>query len=169
MAGKTERLTGRVALVTGACGGIGRSTLERLAAEDAAVVVGDLSGYEPVAKGVREAGGRSLGAELDEPSAASARAAVEAAVAGFGLTRHLARELGPRRMRVNAVCPGPILTDMLTRSTSTERTAELATQVPIGWAGTPEDIAAVIAFLASDDAAYISGASLDANGGIFMA
>jgi NAD(P)-dependent dehydrogenase (short-subunit alcohol dehydrogenase family) len=87
----------------------------------------------------------------------------------LGLTRHLAHELGPRRIRVNAVCPGPILTEMLTRSTSTEQIAELAVQVPIGRAGTPDDIAGVIAFLASDDAAYVNGASLDANGGIFMA
>jgi 3-oxoacyl-[acyl-carrier protein] reductase len=250
MAAKAQRLTGMVALVTGAGGGIGRATVARLAAEGAAVVAGDLKDYEPVANAVREAGGRCLGVELDVTSAASARAAVEAAVAEFGglhilvnnagidqrgrleelseadwdrllavnlkgsflctqaavrhlqvggaivnvaslagrsssplqgchysaskagllgLTRHLARELGPRRVRVNAVCPGPILTDMLTRSTSTERIAELAAQVPIGRAGTPEDIAGVIAFLASDDAAYINGVSLDANGGIFMA
>jgi 3-oxoacyl-[acyl-carrier protein] reductase len=87
----------------------------------------------------------------------------------LGLTRHLARELGPRQIRVNAVCPGPVMTDMLSRSTSSEGIAALAAQVPVGRAGTPEDIAAVIAFLASEDAAYINGASLDANGGIFMA
>ena len=87
----------------------------------------------------------------------------------LGLTRHLARELGPRHIRVNAVCPGPIMTDMLTRTTSKEQIADLAAQVPVGRAGTPDDIAGVIAFLASDDAGYINGASLDANGGIFMA
>ncbi len=250
MAGKAERLAGKVALVTGASGGIGRAAVERLAGEGAAVVAGDLKGYAAVADSVRRAGGRSLGVELDVTRAASARAAVEAAVAEFGglhilvnnagidqrvlledlseadwdrvltvnlkgpflcaqaavrrlegggaivnvaslagrsssplqgchysaskagllgLTRHLARELGSRRIRVNAVCPGPILTDMLTRSTSSEGIADLAAQVPLGRAGTPEDIAGVIAFLASDDAGYITGASLDANGGIFMA
>ena len=87
----------------------------------------------------------------------------------LGLTRHLARELGPRHIRVNAVCPGPVVTDMLTRSTSREGIAALAAQVPVGRAGTPEDIASVIAFLASEDAGYINGVSLDANGGIFMA
>ncbi len=249
MAVTIGRLAGRVALVTGAGGGIGRATVERLAAEGAAVVAGDLRGYESVVEAVRAAGGRALGVELDVTSAASARVAVEAAVASFGalhllvnnagidqrglleelseadwdrlmsvnlkgpflcsqaaavhlqgggaivnvaslagrsssplqgchysaskagllgLTRHLARELGPRGIRVNAVCPGPIMTEMLTRSSSSERIAELAAQVPVGRTGTPEDIAGVIAFLASDDAAYVTGASLDANGGIFM-
>src|SRR4249919_2548510 len=84
MASKAERLAGKVARVTGAGGGIGRATVERLAAEGAAVVVGDLKGYAPVAGAVREAGGRSLGVELDVTSAASARAAVEKAVAEFG-------------------------------------------------------------------------------------
>jgi 3-oxoacyl-[acyl-carrier protein] reductase len=87
----------------------------------------------------------------------------------LGLTRHLARELGPRGIRVNAVCPGPILTDLLTRGASSEQIDALTAQVPVGRPGTPEDIAGVIAFLASDDAGYINGASLDANGGIFMA
>src|SRR5438105_9554925 len=86
----------------------------------------------------------------------------------LGLTRHLARELGPRRIRVNAVCPGPIMTDMLTRSSTREQIDALVAQVPVGRTGTPQDIAAVIAFLASDDAAFITGASVDANGGIFM-
>ena len=54
-------------------------------------------------------------------------------------------------------------------SGSRARTAEQAAQVPVGRAGTPEDIASVIVFLASDRAGYITGASLDANGGIFMA
>jgi NAD(P)-dependent dehydrogenase (short-subunit alcohol dehydrogenase family) len=87
----------------------------------------------------------------------------------LGLTRHLARELGSRHIRVNAVCPGAVVTDLLTRSTSSEGIAALAAQVPVGRAGTPEDIASVIAFLASEDAGYITGVSLDANGGIFMA
>jgi len=87
----------------------------------------------------------------------------------LGLTRHPARELGPRGIRVNAVCPGPIVTDMLTRSSSSEQIDALVAQVPVGRTGTPEDIAGVIAFLASDDAAFVTGVSLDANGGIFMA
>jgi 3-oxoacyl-[acyl-carrier protein] reductase len=87
----------------------------------------------------------------------------------LGLTRHLARELGPRGIRVNAVCPGLVMTDMLTRNASQERIAELAATVPVRRVGTPEEIAGAIAFLASPEAGYINGVSLDANGGIFMA
>jgi NAD(P)-dependent dehydrogenase (short-subunit alcohol dehydrogenase family) len=67
------------------------------------------------------------------------------------------------------VCPGPVMTDMLTRSTSSEGIASLAAQVPVGRTATPEDIASVIAFLASEDAGYINGASLHASAGVFMA
>jgi len=97
MASKAERLAGKVALVTGAGGGIGRATVERLAAEGAAVVVGDLKGYAPVAGAVREAGGLSLGVELDVTSAASARAAVEKAVAEFGGLHILVNNAGVLR------------------------------------------------------------------------
>jgi 3-oxoacyl-[acyl-carrier protein] reductase len=250
MADANGRLVGKVALVTGAGGGIGRATVMRLAAEGVAVVAADLKGYASVAESVQAASGRALGVELDVTSAESVRGAVDAAIGHFGalhvlvnnagidqrgaleelseaawdrllavnlkgpflcaqaaarhlehggaivnvaslagrsssplqgchysaskagllgLTRHLARELGPRRIRVNAVCPGPIMTDMLTRSSSSEQIDALVAQVPVGRTGTPEDIAAAIAFLASDDAAFITGASLDANGGIFMA
>jgi hypothetical protein len=67
-----------------------------------------------------------------------------------------ARELDPRRIRVNAVCPGQVVTDMATRSTSSEGIAVLAAQVPVGRIGSPEDIASVIAFLASKDAGYMA-------------
>ena len=66
-------------------------------------------------------------------------------------------------------CQRPVVTDMLTPSASSEGIAALAAQVPPGRAGTPEEIASVIAFLASEDAGYINGASLDANGGVFIA
>src|SRR5215510_9673288 len=84
MTGLDGRLAGKVALVTGAGGGIDRATVTRLAAEGAAVVAGDLKGYSPVADSVRAAGGRALGVELDVTSSVSARAAVEAAIAQFG-------------------------------------------------------------------------------------
>jgi NAD(P)-dependent dehydrogenase (short-subunit alcohol dehydrogenase family) len=93
-----------------------------------------------------------------------------AAKAGLlGLTRHLARELGPRGIRVNAICPGPVDTDLL-RDTSTQDDLDrFVASIPLRRLGTPEDIARAIVFLASDDAGYITGASIDANGGIFMA
>src|SRR5579864_7643934 len=94
MAGTAERLAGRVALVTGASGGIGRATVARLTTEGAAVVAGDLKGYEAVAEAVRQAGGRCLGVELDVTSARSARGAVEAAVAEFGALHILINNAG---------------------------------------------------------------------------
>jgi 3-oxoacyl-[acyl-carrier protein] reductase len=87
----------------------------------------------------------------------------------LGLTRHLARELGPRGIRVNAVCPGPIQTALLDSEIDEEGKRRLVANVPLGRLGVPEDIARVIVFLASGDAAFITGAALDANGGIFMA
>ena len=87
----------------------------------------------------------------------------------LGLTRHLAREFGPRGIRVNAVCPGPIQTALLDSEIDEEGKRRLVANVPLGRLGVPEDIARVIVFLASEDAAFITGAALDANGGIFMA
>jgi len=87
----------------------------------------------------------------------------------LGLTRHLARELAPRGIRVNAVCPGLISTGIFDRTTDPEARVHMAESVPLGRLGTPEDMASVIVFLASDDAGYVTGAYLDANGGVFMA
>lgn len=87
----------------------------------------------------------------------------------LGLTRHLARELAPRGTRVNAVCPGATETELLDRGMDDEGKRRTQDAVPLGRLGRPEDIARAIVFLASDDAAYVTGAALDANGGIFMA
>ena len=87
----------------------------------------------------------------------------------LGLTRHLARELGPSGIRVNAICPGPVETDLLRRGMDDETSRRVVASTPLGRVGQPEDIARGIVFLASDDAAFITGAALDANGGLFMA
>ncbi len=87
----------------------------------------------------------------------------------LGLTRHLARELAPRRIRVNAVCPGPIETALLDRGMDEAAKQRTLASVPLGRLGQPDDIARAIVFLASDDAGFITGAALDANGGVFMA
>jgi 3-oxoacyl-[acyl-carrier protein] reductase len=92
-------------------------------------------------------------------------AAAKAGVAG--LTRALARELGSRNITVNCVAPGFIATDMTDGLTDVQRQALLA-QVPLGRLGTPQDVAAAVAFLASPSAGYVTGTQLHVNGGMFM-
>lgn len=89
-------------------------------------------------------------------------AATKAAV--IGLTRSLALELAPSNIRVNAVAPGCIETDML-RPLGPETMADLAAQTPLGRLGMPEDVAAAAAFLAGDEAAFITGQILTVDGG----
>jgi 3-oxoacyl-[acyl-carrier protein] reductase len=91
-----------------------------------------------------------------------------AAKAGLiGLTRTMARELGSRGITVNLVAPGPITTAM-TDALTQERKAQMTGQVPLGRFGTPEEVAAVVAFLCSDAAGYVSGAVLPVDGGMGM-
>ncbi len=92
-------------------------------------------------------------------------AAAKAGVAG--MTRALARELGSRNITVNCVAPGFIATDMTEGLADTQKAA-LMQQIPLGRLGTPEEIAATVAFLASAEAGYITGAELHVNGGMFM-
>ena len=83
------------------------------------------------------------------------------------MTRALARELGSRNITVNCVAPGFIETDM-TRALSTDQTAGLLGQIPLGRLGAPADIAYAVAFLASEQAEYITGTTLHVNGGMYM-
>ena len=92
-------------------------------------------------------------------------AAAKAGVMGF--TRALAREIGGRNVTVNAVAPGFIDTDM-TRALADEQKTQLLQQIPLGRLGQPEEIAAAVAFLASPQAAYITGTTIHVNGGMFM-
>lgn len=92
-----------------------------------------------------------------------------AAKAGLvGLTRSLAREVGSRAITVNAVAPGFIDTDM-TRGLPDEQRRALLEGIPLQRLGTPEEVAQVVAFLVSPAAAYITGATLHVNGGMYMA
>jgi NAD(P)-dependent dehydrogenase (short-subunit alcohol dehydrogenase family) len=84
-----------------------------------------------------------------------------------GLARSLARELASRSITVNVVAPGPVSTDM-TAALAENRQAELRSAVPLGRFATPEEIAAVVAFLASEDAGYITGAVIPVDGGLGM-
>ena len=85
----------------------------------------------------------------------------------IGLTKSLARELASRTITVNAVAPGYIETAMTAVLTDDQRLA-MTSQIPLARAGTDHDIAAAVAFLASEDAAYITGHTLDVNGGMYM-
>lgn len=92
-------------------------------------------------------------------------AAAKAGVIGF--TKSMAREVASRGITVNTVAPGFIETDMTKALNDDQRAATLA-QVPAGRLGDPREIASVVAFLASDDAAYMTGETLHVNGGMYM-
>jgi 3-oxoacyl-[acyl-carrier protein] reductase len=92
-------------------------------------------------------------------------AAAKAGVVGF--TRALAREVGSRDITVNAVAPGFIDTDM-TRALSETQRADLLREIPLNRLGTVEEVAAVVAFLASPAAAYVTGQTINVNGGMYM-
>jgi 3-oxoacyl-[acyl-carrier protein] reductase len=85
----------------------------------------------------------------------------------IGLTKALAQEMASRGITVNAVAPGYIATDM-TAALSEEVRQKILSAVPLGRMGKPEDIAAAVKFLASEDAAYITGQVLAVNGGMYM-
>ena len=92
-------------------------------------------------------------------------AATKAGAEGF--SRALARELGSRSVTVNCVAPGFIDTDM-TRDLSEEQRALMLGQIPLGRLGTPDEIAALVTFICSDAAAYITGETVHINGGMHM-
>jgi 3-oxoacyl-[acyl-carrier protein] reductase len=92
-------------------------------------------------------------------------AAAKAGLLGF--TKSLAREVASRGITVNAVAPGFVDTDM-TRALTAEQRSTLQAQIPLGRLATPEDIAGAVLFLASPQAAYITGETLHVNGGMYM-
>ncbi|SIR80310.1 3-oxoacyl-[acyl-carrier-protein] reductase [Aquipseudomonas alcaligenes] len=92
-------------------------------------------------------------------------AAAKAGLEGF--SRALAREVGSRSITVNSVAPGFIDTDMTRELPDAQREA-LLTQIPLGRLGQAEEIAKVVGFLASDGAAYVTGATVPVNGGMYM-
>jgi len=93
-------------------------------------------------------------------------AAAKAGIIGF--TKSLGREIGSRGITANVIAPGFIDTDM-TRALSQEQRAQLMTQIPLGRLGQADDIAAAVVFLASPAASYITGETLNVNGGMYMA
>lgn len=92
-------------------------------------------------------------------------AAAKAGIIGF--TKSLAREVGSRNITVNAVAPGFIISDMTTGLAEAQREA-LLEQIPLGRMGEAQEIASVVMFLVSDRAAYITGETINVNGGMYM-
>jgi glucose 1-dehydrogenase len=247
------RLTGKVALVTGASQGIGRAIAERFAREGADVVVNYRSGpsmADEIVEGARAQGVRAMGVQADVSSVADVRRLVENAVAGMGrldilvnnagvethapfwdvteadfdkvldvnlkgaffgtqamvrhlrdtgrpgriinissvheelpfpnfaaycaskgglrmLTRNLAVELGPLGITVNNVAPGAIVTPINTTLLNDPvKLKSLTDQIPLARLGTTTDVAGVATFLASDDAAYVTGSTYVVDGGL---
>jgi 3-oxoacyl-[acyl-carrier protein] reductase len=119
------------------------------------------------------AAGRGVIVNLSSLAAAMAATGVEIYTVTKGavetLTRLLALELGPSGIRVNAVGPGSILTEGTAAAYQGERLAQRAALVPLRRIGTPQDIANAVGFLASEDAAYISGQVIYVDGGVSAA
>ena len=106
----------------------------------------------------------SVNGELGAPGQANYAASKAGLI---GLTKSLAREFASRNITVNAVAPGFIETDMTHALTGDQKSAMLSA-VPLGRAGTVADIAAAVRFLAGEEASYITGHTLDVNGGLYM-
>ena len=92
-----------------------------------------------------------------------------AAKAGvLGLARAMARDLGPDNIRVNCVAPGLIQTDIIAGKLSEERKAAIAAEIPLGRLGRAQDVANAFLFLASDLSSYLTGTTIDVNGGLLI-
>jgi NAD(P)-dependent dehydrogenase (short-subunit alcohol dehydrogenase family) len=146
-----ERLDGRVALVTGAASGIGHAIAIRLTQEGAAVVATDIQDEpgEVLAKGIRETGGRAVFVHHDVVSGAVRT-----------LTKNTALHWADKGIRVNSVHPGFIDTPIRASTKGTEFEQAVIGLTPMGRLGRPKEIAAGVAYLASDDASFVTGLEL---------
>lgn len=178
MAGAVADLTGRWGrldvLVNNAAVNRAGGLLTQSDADWGAVLTVNLTGAfvasAVAAAAMRERGSGSI-VHIGSIGAAGmgASPAYAASKAGLiGLTRQMAHELGPLGIRVNLVAPGVTTTDWVVRNLGPERIAAAEASAPLRRAGTPEDIAAVVAFLASTDARHVTGQVISASGGAWM-
>jgi 3-oxoacyl-[acyl-carrier protein] reductase len=121
---------------------------------------------QAVAQGMAEGGSVAVISTIGSHSLAPYLAAYSASKAALDLiVRHLARELGPRNIRVNAVAPGLVTTDMSQILWAGERKQAEEQLLPLGRLGQPSDIAAAVTWLLSDDACWLTGQIIDVDGG----
>jgi NAD(P)-dependent dehydrogenase (short-subunit alcohol dehydrogenase family) len=133
-------------------------------------VLGVVLPSQTVVRHMKDAGGgvivhnASKAGVVGEPGHAAYSASKGAVIA---LTRAMAIELAPDNIRVNAVCPGPVMTDMLIEAVPEEADRRaLAEAAPLGRVGRPEDIAAAVAYLASSDTDWCTGQAISIDGGL---
>ena len=115
-----------------------------------------------------EAGGGSIITMSSAAGRQPSQANVAYAVAKAGvtmLTRHLAKELGPKHVRVNSLAPSAVLNEKMERYMSTEQLTQLAAAFPLGRIGQPDDVAQAASFLASGASSWITGVTIDLTGG----
>ncbi len=138
--------------------------LHRVNARSMVVVMQALApGMIASGRGGRVVNMASMAAKRGTPGEAAYAASKAAVVA---LSRIAAMELGPHGITVNSICPGYVLTEMGADTRSADQVAAWTAMSPLGRLGDPADVAAVIAFLASDDGAYITGQALNVTGGM---
>ncbi len=133
-------------------------------------VLGAVFPSQAVVRHMKETGGGTIvhiaskAGVVGEPGHAAYSASKGAVIA---LTRAMAVELAPYAIRVNAVCPGPVVTDMLLADVPTEEEREeLAAEAPLGRLGRPEDIANAVLYLASSDSDWCTGQAISVDGGL---
>ncbi|XBX09040.1 SDR family NAD(P)-dependent oxidoreductase [Enterocloster clostridioformis] len=167
------RLENKTAIVTGAGRGLGKGIALKLAAEGAKVIAVNLTGtfygVQYAAQIMREKGS---GAIINISSASwlgnIGQANYAASKAGVvGLTKTACRELARKGVTCNANCPGFIDTDM-TRGVPEKVWDTMISKIPMGRAGSPGDVANMVAFLASDEADYITGEVINVGGGMIL-